>query len=132
MLASQAESAISIALGGAHDARLRELYVSGVALDPGSGRLVVRLTPPHPLDSTGLTELLDALGAARAWLRGQVAADIHRKKTPDLAFVVDPRGASWTSSDVAAEPPDSEPADSGTPDGSAHRGAARAPGRSSP
>ena len=42
------------------------------------------------LDALGPVEILAALDAARAGLRSAIAAAIHRKKTPELAFQIVP------------------------------------------
>jgi ribosome-binding factor A len=52
--------------------------------------LLVTVVATLPLDLDSLAELHGALGSARSWLRQQVAAEIHRKRTPDLAFQVLP------------------------------------------
>ncbi|MCC6898344.1 MAG: hypothetical protein IT377_05180 [Polyangiaceae bacterium] len=83
---------ISLALGASEDARLRELIVHSVAPSAGGATLVVRVVLPGEASIEALEQAYHALAAARGWLRQQVAADIHRKRTPDLDFQVFP---SW-------------------------------------
>lgn len=83
-LCRQVERTLSVALEGEI---LRDLLVQSVEPAPDSTRLLVTFTQP-PGAGVGIPELLAALEHGRAKLRGAVAAAIHRKKTPELAFRV--------------------------------------------
>jgi ribosome-binding factor A len=80
-LCRQVERALSVALEG--DV-LRDLMVQSVLAAPDASRLLVTFS--HA--GVGTADVLAALADARAKLRGAVAAAIHRKKTPELAFHV--------------------------------------------
>lgn len=89
-LCAQVEEIMSLALGDAADPRLHDLVVRSVSPGPDGARLLVAVVATHPLDLESLEALHGALASARPWLRQQVAAEIHRKRTPDLAFQVLP------------------------------------------
>jgi ribosome-binding factor A len=89
-LCAQVERVMSLALGESDDARLRELAVVSVEPAPSAARLLVRCTVPAGASLEQLDDYHLALKGARAWLRQQVAEEIERKKTPELAFVVLP------------------------------------------
>jgi len=83
-LCRQVERTLTIALEG--DV-LRDLTVESVLPAPDSSRLLVTLR--YHGSATVKSEVIhDALKASHAKLRGEVAADIHRRKTPDLTFGV--------------------------------------------
>jgi ribosome-binding factor A len=90
-LCSQVEEIVSLALGDSADHRLHDLFVQSVSPGPDGARLLVTVVATNPPDMDSLEELHGALESARSWLRLQVAAEIHRKRTPDLAFQVLPR-----------------------------------------
>lgn len=89
-LCAQVEEIVSLALGDAADHRLQDLVVQSVSPGPDGARLLVTVVAAPPSDLESLEELHGALESARSWLRQQVAAEIHRKRTPDLAFQVLP------------------------------------------
>ena len=83
-LCRQVERALSLALEG--DV-LRDLTVQSVVPAPDSSRLLVALCY-HGTDQAASEEVHAAVRANHAKLRGEVAAAIHRRKTPELTFVI--------------------------------------------
>jgi len=83
-LCKQVEHALSAAMEG--DV-LRDLIVQSVLPAPDSSRLLVTFSHHGP-EAIASADVLAALDEARAKLRAAVAASIHRKKTPELAFHV--------------------------------------------
>ena len=90
-LCAQVEQTISLALGDAADLRLHDLFVQSVSPGPDAARLLVTVVATSSSDLESLEKMKTALSSARCWLRQQVAADIHRKRTPELTFLVLPR-----------------------------------------
>jgi len=83
-LCRQVERTLSIAFEGD---LLRDLTVESVVPAPDSSRLLITLRYHGP--NTVVTAAIhEALKACHARLRGEIAADIHRRKTPDLTFHV--------------------------------------------
>ncbi len=91
-LSREIEEVVSLALGASSDARLRDLVVHSVVASADGSTMVVRVVPSGEVSFEDIEHAYQALAAARAWLRQQVAAEIHRKRTPDLQFQVFP---SW-------------------------------------
>jgi ribosome-binding factor A len=89
-LCAEIEEIVGLALGDAADHRLHDLVVRSVTPGPDGARLLVAVVATRALDLDSLEELHGALQSARPWLRQQIAAEIHRKRTPDLAFQVLP------------------------------------------
>ncbi len=83
-LCRQVERTLTIALEGEV---LRELTVESVLPAPDSSRLLITLRY-HGQTTVATAEIHDALHASHAKLRGEIAADIHRRKTPELTFQV--------------------------------------------
>jgi ribosome-binding factor A len=83
-LCRQVERALSTILEGDI---LRDLAVQSVVPGPDSSRLLVTFVYHGPAEVESAT-VLDALHASYARLRGDVAASIHRRKTPELSFRV--------------------------------------------
>ena len=63
------------------------LYVEAVEPAPGASRLRVVVSADSGADALAI---LDALESARAYLRWQIAGEIHRKRTPVLCFELVP------------------------------------------
>ncbi len=83
-LCRQVERALTLSLEGEV---LRDLTVQSVVPAPDSSRMLVTVVyhgPPTVETPTILATLHDAI----AKLRAEVAANIHRRKTPDFAFRV--------------------------------------------
>jgi ribosome-binding factor A len=83
-LCRQVERTLSLSLEGDI---LRDLLVQSVVPAPDSTRLLVTFAFVGD-DLTSSLEVLVALKHQQAKLRRAIAAAIHRKKTPDLAFQV--------------------------------------------
>jgi ribosome-binding factor A len=83
-LCRQVERALSVILEGEI---LRDLTVQSVVPAPDSSRLLVTFGYHGP-ESIASADVLAALHGHHAKLRGEVAASIHRRKTPELSFQV--------------------------------------------
>ncbi len=87
-LCRQVERTLTTLLAGAcGDDVLHELLVQSVIPAPDSTRLLVTLTRIRP-DAVAVDEVLAHLQRAHGLLRHEVAAAIHRRKTPELTFHV--------------------------------------------
>lgn len=92
-LCHQVEECLGLVLAGeVDDPALQNLYVASVSPEPGGGRLVVRLAQAPGTALPPVTTLLPRLDALRPFFRGEIAAAIHRKRTPDLVFQILERG----------------------------------------
>jgi ribosome-binding factor A len=85
-LCDQAARALEAALAASLDDVLRDLAVAAVVPAPSSTRLLVTLAPAPSAAPWGAAEVLEHVGRAAGRLRCEVAAAIHRKKAPELAF----------------------------------------------
>ena len=86
-LCEQARRALEFAFAcECRDAVLSDLAVIGVMPDPSVRRLRVWLRGPVDMDEETHHRVVQRLAAARGFLRAQVAAAIHRRRTPELAF----------------------------------------------
>ena len=84
MLCSQVAVCLGLSLEGElNDPRLEGIHLESVTPAPDASRLEVLIGIPQEADSA---EVLAALNGAAARLRVEVAAVIHRKKAPQLAF----------------------------------------------
>jgi ribosome-binding factor A len=89
-LCAEVERALGLTLAGeCEDPLLDQLVVFDVSPAPDAGRLLVRLvvTARPPPD---LAAVYEALRRAQGLLRTAVGAELHRKRVPELAFVVLP------------------------------------------
>jgi ribosome-binding factor A len=87
-LCGQVAEALNYAFAAVcNDDVLRELGVVAVQPAPDESRLLVMVGPmlPGPFDPT---QVLPHIQTALGKLRSEVAAAIHRKKVPELAFCV--------------------------------------------
>ena len=89
-LCAQVEQVVSLSLGGSEDERLRSLMVESVRAAGDGSRLVVSVVADADVGLDELDQIYAALVRAGPWLRRQVAAEIQRKRTPDLSFLVLP------------------------------------------
>jgi ribosome-binding factor A len=83
-LCRQVERALSVLLEGEI---LRDLSVQSVVPAPDASRLLVTFIY-HGHETVASTDVLAALQGYYARLRGEIAASIHRRKTPELSFQV--------------------------------------------
>ncbi len=83
-LCRQVERALALALEGD---LLRDLIVQSVVPAPDSSRMLVTVVYHGPA-AVDTPTILAALSGAHASLRAEVAANIHRRKTPDFTFRV--------------------------------------------
>ena len=88
-LCEQVAEAISFALAECHNPLLADLFVESVDPAPSASRL--RVVVSADIDADG-EAALDALDHARNFLRRQIAGEIHRKRVPELSFVLMLRG----------------------------------------
>lgn len=89
-LCSQVETALDLALGASANPLLQGCWVVDVRPAPDQTRLRVRV---QTADSVPIHDLEEALLGATPWLRSEVAAFVHRRKTPTLVIV-------WAGPDV--------------------------------
>jgi ribosome-binding factor A len=104
-LCRQVQRALSYALGDCDDNVLASLYVESVDPAPNDKHLMVTVSP---LDrDISPEDVLVRLHRVLGHLRAEIAADIHRKRVPELAFrcLLPP---------APPEPSDDPDADSGT------------------
>jgi ribosome-binding factor A len=82
-LCEQVFQILSYVMASLGDEVLRTLAVESVMPGVDSSRLLVTVIPmeAHPVE-----ELLDRLARSRGALRSEIAAGIHRKRTPELSF----------------------------------------------
>jgi ribosome-binding factor A len=78
----------SVLQDGCGDEILRDLLVASVTPAPDSTRLLVTVSPSPASTGVEREEVLVRLHGASAKLRREVAAAIHRRKTPELLFRV--------------------------------------------
>jgi ribosome-binding factor A len=87
-LCREAERTLSAVLAGeCDDDLLRELSVLSVVPAPNAGRLLVTVVVPTSA-GVPVEEALRRLLRASGQLRGELAAAVSRRKTPELAFRV--------------------------------------------
>ena len=91
-LCRQIERSLSLVLAGElNDDRVRDLLILSVVPAPHSSHVLVTLQAPEPLMQEELWKLDEILAQYKGQLREAIAADIHRRKTPDLTLrVVNP------------------------------------------
>lgn len=91
-LCRQVQKTLNYALGGLEDDVLAGLYVESVEPAPNDKHLMVTVSPLDP--ETSPEEVLLRLGRFSGRLRSEIAADIHRKRVPELSFhCIPPRTA---------------------------------------
>lgn len=85
-LCGQVVDALGGFLADAGDDVLRELLIVSVTPAPNSSRLLVTVAPAPTGAAPEAAVVLEHLQHALARLRAEVAAAIHRKRVPELAF----------------------------------------------
>jgi ribosome-binding factor A len=85
-LCGQVAEALGYALGSAEDPLLNDLLVASVEPDIGARRLRVTVFPPVWPGDAHAAAVRARLERATGFLRSEVAASIHRKRTPELVF----------------------------------------------
>jgi ribosome-binding factor A len=75
---------VGLALGASGDPLLQSCWVESVVPAPDASRLQIRVATFESADPMGFAA---ALRAATPWLRSEVAAALHRKRTPHLVVV---------------------------------------------
>ena len=87
-LCAQVERSLALTLAGdCQDPILNNLYVYDVIPAPDASRLLVRVSCRlASLDE--LAAVYDALTRAKGLMRTAIAAELNRKRTPELSFVV--------------------------------------------
>jgi ribosome-binding factor A len=87
-LCGQVRDAVQTILGGCADEALQALTVVSVEPAPHSGRLMVTVAVPRPADATDRSAAAEAMTRAGGLIRRTVAAAVHRRYAPELAFRV--------------------------------------------
>ena len=88
-LCKQVERELSLALAGdCSDPVLGDLQVLSVEPAPNSARLLVTVSPSPSAAPFDPNEVTAHLARASGKLRCEIAAGIHRKKTPELVYCV--------------------------------------------
>ena len=86
-LCAQVSEELGLALAAEGDEALNGAWIMSVEPWPTVGQLRVVVQAPQGVDPDAL---LEKLQANSAYLRGEIADSIHRKKVPSLSFVVVP------------------------------------------
>lgn len=100
-LCRQVQRRLDLALGELDDPLLQGLWVRAVIPEPGGRSLLVEVVSSG---GAAVHEILERLDAARGHLRSEVAAAIHRKRTPHLQFMVVPQTPLQVEHDEEGEP----------------------------
>lgn len=84
-LCAQVFQILSYVMASLGDEVLRTLAVESVMPGVDSSRLLVTVVP---MEEHSIEDLLERLARSRGALRSEIAAGIHRKRTPELSFRV--------------------------------------------
>jgi ribosome-binding factor A len=87
-LCRQVAHALGLALGECCDDVLRDLAVASVVPAPTSARLLATVYVATSAGRVDAAAVLERLQKAQGLLRTEVAAAIHRRKTPELRYRV--------------------------------------------
>lgn len=85
-LHSAAFEALSLALASAGDARLEDARLLEIVPHPDDAHLLAVISAP----ADACESVREALSDARAYFRREIAAEINRKRAPELGFAVIP------------------------------------------
>jgi ribosome-binding factor A len=88
-LCKQVEEAISLALADYEDPLLDQLVLDSVIPAPSAARVEVRFVPTG--DNVDLDAALARLNEVAGELREEVAAEVSRRRVPELVFRIVPR-----------------------------------------
>ena len=99
-LCRQVQRRIDLVLGELDDECFAGLWVLEVNPEPGSSALLVTLVAPDERDVMALNAKLDEV---KGLLRSEVAAAIHRKRTPHLRLAVIPERALLVPGEVQGD-----------------------------
>src|SRR5947209_545598 len=86
-LCRQVAEALDAAFTGCGDEVLNGLCVTGVKPAPHAGRLLVTVAATPAAEPMPVAVVQERLCRAAGMLRSEVAAAIHRRRAPELAFV---------------------------------------------
>lgn len=90
-LCAQVREVVGFALAERwHDPVLERLSIVSVTPAPDASRLAVIVAIDPDGDPVEAVAIIDALKRIRGELRCEIAAEIHRKKTPELTFELAP------------------------------------------
>ena len=87
-LCGQVRDALGVILPGLADEVLQNLTVVSVVPAPHAGRLLATVAVPTPADAADRTAAAEHLDRAAGRIRREIAAAVHRRKAPELAFEV--------------------------------------------
>jgi len=87
----QVFDALSWALAEIDDPVIEELALVSVEPAPGAARVLVTFAAPDGVDPDDALERIRELAPE---LRAEVAAEVHRKRAPELTFRIAPPGLS--------------------------------------
>jgi ribosome-binding factor A len=94
-LCRQVADALNAALAGCRDEVLSGLVVMAVTPAPNAGRLRVTVAAAPSAAVRDAAAVTEHLHRAAGRLRAEVAAAIHRRKTPELTYEVVARPTYW-------------------------------------
>lgn len=116
-----AERALTLALSEFDDPLLQSLQVTQVLPAPTIARLLVVVQPVVAVGGDQIGRILAALEAHRGFFRSELAAELNRKKTPELSFTIGTTDDLDGSDEPAGptEPPELEHAASSEADAGA-------------
>jgi ribosome-binding factor A len=92
-LCKEVERTLGYALPACDDPMIHDLVIVSVEPAPDASRLLVTLAPSSSLE-VDVGVLIERVQRVRGWLRGEIAAAIQRKRTPELAFQIVPARAT--------------------------------------
>jgi ribosome-binding factor A len=103
-LCRQVHDALALALADIDDPLLDELVLESVTPAPNASRVQVTFVPARP--DLDVEAALERLHAHVGELRSEVAAEVSRRRVPELAFQIVPRMPTLPPAD-SKPPPDS-------------------------